>query len=236
VNKLLDRHFSKPLVRSAKSTTNNFFKEDSISPRVKLHYKNVSQAQLAMGFVGAAGTDPNYWPQVILQIVLGGGMSSRLFVKVRERLGLAYVIRSSIRGHQDNSLFSIEAGLKKDKIDLAYKTIIAELKSLTKEKICQAELAKAKDYLQGKMALAFEESSEYIFWLLEQYINDGEVKTFAAVKEKINKVTAAEVRLAAQSLFKPEKLNLAIIGPYKDSLYFNKLINRYKYGRHKIYS
>ena len=197
-------------------------------PRVRLQYKPTAQAQLAMGFTGLGRQDKDYMTQLLLATILGGNMSSRLFINIRERHGLAYSIIAGIDEHADSGLFYIQAGLKKDKLALAYKLMVKELSKLKSSPVPVKELNKAKDYVKGKMVLGLEDSFNYVYWLSRQLVDFDKARTIKQVQADIDKVTAKQIQDLAKQLFTQEKINLAIIGPYKDSLYFNKLIKQQK--------
>lgn len=226
VRKLLNKYFDKKFGKNLDVNKIVPFQSKQSKPRVKLQFKKTNQAQLALGFNGVGRKDPGYITQIVLAVILGGNMSSRLFIKVRERHGLAYSIMAGIDEHKDTGLFYINAGLKRDKIGLAYKLIVNELKTIKRVTVPRQELTKVKDFLKGKLILSLEDSSNYINWLLKQEIDFGKINTINHLKKQIDQVTAKQVQALAQELFNQDKLNLAIIGPYKNSSYFNKLISK----------
>lgn len=227
LNKLLKKYFSKKFGKKREQNIIPYISKQ-LEPRVKLQYKETAQVQLAMGFAGYGRQSKEYIAQLLLSTILGGNMSSRLFINIRERYGLAYSIRAGIDEHADSGLFYIEAGLKKDKVDFAYKLILKELSKLKKEPVSIKELNKAKDYVKGKMVLGLEDSFNYVYWLFRQLVDFKKARTIEQIHIDIDKITVEEIQALAKQIFKQEKLNLAIIGPYKDSLYFNKLIKQQK--------
>ncbi len=227
LNKLLTKHFSKKFGNKEKIDINPYNSKQN-EPRIKVQNKTTAQVQLAMGFPAFGRLNKNYIAQTLLSTILGGNMSSRLFINIRERYGLAYSIKAGIDEHVDTGLFTIQAGLKKDKVDLAYKLIIKELHKLIKEEVSEKELNKAKEYLKGKMILGLEDSFNYVYWLSRQLVDFEKARTIEQIQKDVDKVTVKQIQELAKELFKQEKLNLAIIGPYKDSLYFNKLIKQQK--------
>jgi len=224
---LLDRYFKKRFGKPAKHDRLDFVDQQKAA-RIKVHYQKTDQVQMSLGFTAIGRSSGDYLVQVILATILGGNMSSRLFINVRERQGLAYSIRAGIDEHQDISCFYINGGLAKQNVTLAYRLIIRELNKIKKEPVSNEELKKAKDFLVGKLALNIEESFDYISWLIKQYIDVGIIKDLATVKKEINQVTTSQVQQLAKDIFQQDKLNLAIIGPYKDLIYFNKMINQIK--------
>src|SRR3989344_7440491 len=148
--------------------------------------------------------------------ILGGGMSSRLFVEVREKRGLAYYVSASSDSYQDAGDFSAFAGLEKTKLHSALEVILEEFKKFKKEKVSDKELQKAKDYLKGKMAISFESSDDLASYYATQELLKHEIFTPEEKFEKINAVTVEDIWEAANDIFKDEKLNLAIIGPVEE--------------------
>ena len=136
-------------------------------PKLTVRYKETEQVQIALGFPSYAYDDPRVYNLQLLSVILGGNMSSRLFLEVREKNGLAYFIRSSVGMYEDIGTFVIQAGLDKNRIDDAIKLIIVELKKI-KEGISAEELQRAKDYLAGKLAIDLEDSSELSQWYGQQ--------------------------------------------------------------------
>jgi predicted Zn-dependent peptidase len=227
LNKLIDKYFGKKFGKKQEHKFDPFISKQA-EPRVKVQYKQTAQVQLAMGFPGVGRLDKKYMTQLLLSIILGGNMSSRLFISIRERHGLAYSVRTGIDDHADSGLFSIQAGLKKDKLALAYKLIVKELSKIKKIHVSEGELKKAKDFIKGKLVLGLEDSFDYVYWLVHQMVDFGEARGIKSIEKEIDKVTSKQIQELANEIFINDKLNLAIIGPYKDSLYFNKLIKQQK--------
>ena len=227
LNQLIKKYFSKKVGNKQEYLITPYISKQN-QPQLKLQYKKTAQAQLALGFPALGSQSKNYITQLILATILGGNMSSRLFINIRERHGLAYSVQASIDEHADASMFYIQAGLKKDKIGLAYQLIIKELKNIQSTLIGKDELKKAKEHIKGKMLINLENSFSYIFWLSQQLMDDEQIKTIKQFHSLVDKVTPEQIQALAKEIFAQDKLNLAIIGPYKDSLYFNKLIKQYK--------
>ncbi|MFW0862552.1 MAG: M16 family metallopeptidase [Candidatus Komeilibacteria bacterium] len=227
LNKLIVKYFGKRFGKKQDHIINPY-KDKQKEARIKVQYQQTAQTQLAMGFAGLGREDKDYISQLLLSTILGGNMSSRLFINVRERYGLAYSIRAGIDEHVDTGLFYIQAGLKKDKVALAYKLIVKELNKLKKLPVLDEELNKAKEYVKGKMILGLEDSFSYVYWLSRQLVDFNKARTIEQIQKDIDKVTAKEIQELAKKIFTQDKLNLAVIGPYKDSIYFNKLIKQQK--------
>ncbi|MEK7526164.1 MAG: pitrilysin family protein [Patescibacteria group bacterium] len=198
------------------------------APAVKLKTKaNSEQGHFILGFRGFPRGHKDKYAEAVLSSILGGGMSSRMFTEIREKRGLAYAVSADSEHYEDTGYFGIYAGVVVSKIDEAIKAILDELYSLAAQKseISDSELTKAKEYLKGHMALALENTKAVNSFFGMKELLQAKIETPEEVFAGINKVTKEDVYKVASILFKPEKLNLAIIGPYKDEGKFVKLLN-----------
>jgi predicted Zn-dependent peptidase len=196
------------------------------SSRINLQFKETEQAHLAIGFKGLKYNDKRLAAQSVLSAILGGGMSSRLFMEVRERRGLGYYVRASGSSYQDTGVFNIGAGVQVVKIEEALKVIFQELEKIKNTPVEAEEIKKAKDYIKGKTTLALEDNQVRLDWFLERAAFYKDIKTPQQALEKIEKVTAKDIQNLAKDLFKKEQMTLAVIGPYKDNKKFEELINK----------
>lgn len=194
--------------------------------RVKTQFKQTEQAHLALGFKGFAYGDKRNAAQSVLAAVLGGGMSSRLFIEVRERRGLGYYVRSSPSNYQDTGSFAIGSGVQVNKIEEALLVIKAELLKIKGASIGEEELQKGKEYIKGKSTLALEDNQVRLDWFLERSAFYPRVDTPTEAFKKIDAVTAADVQKVAQELFQNKNLTLAVIGPYKTDKAFKRLLSK----------
>ena len=149
-----------------------------------------------------------------MSVILGGGMSSRLFTEVREKRGLAYYIGTSSDSYLDAGDFSTFAGVENTKIQAAVEVILSEYKKIRDERVSTKELQKAKDYVKGKMAISFESSDDLASFYAGQELLEGRIVSPEEKFEKLNRVTIEDVYETASDIFKPERLNLALIGPF----------------------
>lgn len=193
-------------------------------PRFVLEYKDTEQAHLAFGFKGFDFNDKRNPAATILGAILGGGMSSRLFYEIRERRGLAYYVRSSSSNYQDTGIFHIGAGVQVDKIQEAIKVILAELDKIKTLSISNKELIKAKAYIKGRTTLALEDNQARLDWFIEQEAFHKRLKQPDEFFKDIDKVKVNDVRQVAGQLFRANKMNLAVIGPYRNDKLFKKLL------------
>lgn len=193
-------------------------------PRLKLQFKETEQAHLALGFKGLSFGDKRAAAESVLSAILGGGMSSRLFMEVREKRGLAYYVRAGGSAYQDTGVFNIGAGVQTDKIGEALAVVAAELEKIKKYSVGEKELNKAREFLKGKTTLSLEDNQVRLDWFLEKAAFYKRIKTPDEVFKEIDKVTAADVQKIARDLFKKEKLSLAVIGPYKSEKMFKTFL------------
>lgn len=191
-----------------------------------IHVKNkkTEQAHVMLGFPGLKETDEDHYALKLLSIILGGNMSSRMFLSVRERQGLAYYISCSTDDYTDTGTIATNAGVSLDGIDKAITAILGEYKKITEENVPAEELKKAKEYLKGKVILRLEDSEEYAHLLAKYDVLYGKPKTPEEIFSAVDKVTADDVRRVAEQTFKEDKMYLAVIGPYEDQERFAKLL------------
>lgn len=191
------------------------------APRGVVKYKETEQVQLALGFPAFSQYDKRVYALQLLSIILGGNMSSRLFINVREKNGLCYFIRSWPNLYEDAGALVIQAGLDKARIDFAIKAIKEELLKI-KDEVFEEELKRAKEFVAGKLALDLEDSMS-----IAQYYGNLELmgKPLIAPEEKLKKIMAvklSEVKAVAKTIIDLKKVNLALIGPFKDKEQFLK--------------
>lgn len=198
--------------------------EEQKKPALKVIYKKTDQAHLVVGFRGLAMGDPDRYNAAVLGTILGGGMSSRLFVNVREKRGLAYYVRADHESYLDTGTLSASAGVDLKRIDDALKIILVEFAKIAKEKVTAAELTKAKEYIKGKIVLGWEDSRTVAFSYGGDELLEGRVRTLDDYLKAIDGVKAEDVLRVAQFMVANSKLNLSVIGPFKDSERFRKIL------------
>jgi predicted Zn-dependent peptidase len=192
-------------------------------PRVKVQYKDTKQVQLALGFPSFSNKTDDKYALNLMTIILGGNMSSRLFISVRERRGLCYFIRCFPNYYQDTGNVVIQAGLDKSRIDEAIKVIMQELDRIKKKGVTLKELNDAKAYIRGKTILSLENTSSLAEYYSKQELLSGELLSPEQKFKKIQKVTRADIQNISKTVFNMKKINLALIGPFKSKDRFEKL-------------
>ncbi|HEB01586.1 MAG TPA: insulinase family protein, partial [Candidatus Portnoybacteria bacterium] len=186
--------------------------------------KKTDQCNLCLGVRGYHLFHPDRYALGLLGVILGGGMSSRLFISIREKQGLAYYVHTEAENYTDTGYLVTQAGVDNKKVDRVIKSILAEYRKVKDKKISSSELKKAKEYIKGRTLLNLEESQEMASWLAGQEILTGKILTLKEKFAKIEAVTLGDLQRVAQDIFVPEKLNLAIIGPFKDKRKFDRIL------------
>ena len=194
-------------------------KEKQTKPMLKIEFKKIDQVSLALGLRTVPVNHPDALKLKVLALILGGSMSSRLFIKLRERNGLAYFIRTATASYSDTGYLNTQAGVPINKTKEAIKIILAEYQSIAKEKISERELKKAKDLLVGKMILRLENSEEIAFWYARQIMLRKKIMSPIETIREIKKITALDLQKTAAKYFINSNLNLALIGKVKASDY-----------------
>ena len=192
------------------------------APRLSIENKKTEQAHMMVGFPAYPyGHKKNHILRLLASI-LGGGMSSRLFIQIRERRGLAYYVSASYNNYLDAGNFLIQAGLKIASAPQALETIVAELRKIRDAGATAKELKKSKEYIKGKVALALEDSHAQLDWHLNQEAFVGRIKSVKELFAEIDKVTLADIKSVAKEIIRNDKLNMALIGPFEDRKIFEK--------------
>jgi len=193
-------------------------------PGVVLRQKATEQVHLTLGMPTFGYQDKRNDALALLAIILGGTMSSRLFIEIRERRGLCYYIRASVNPYEQVGHLAIQAGIDKQRIDQAIPAITSELAKVVKHGVTAEELHRAKEYVKGKFVLSLEDSENVAGWLGKQALFQRKVKTDAERIRDIEKVSRKAVDQVARQVLRPGAFRLAIVGPYTDQQRFTKLL------------
>ncbi len=199
-------------------------KESQKKPDIAVVHKATDQTHLVIALRTFHVKDPRIPTMKILSAILGKGMSSRLFSKMRNELGICYYINASHSPSTDHGDLSISAGVDNKRVDLAIKHILIELNRMKDELVSDVEMKKAKDYIAGTMMLDLETSDSQAEYVGYQEILKGEIKLPEQAIAEMASITAEQVRELAREIFVDEKLNMAIIGPYEDAKRFVPLL------------
>ena len=175
--------------------------------------KKLEQVHLCLGTKGLSQVHPSRFTSYLLNAILGGGMSSRLFQEIREKRGLAYTVYSYQSSYRDTGLFTIYMGVGEDSAEQAISLVIQELKRLREEPVPDAELQAAKEQLKGNLLLASENTDNRMTRLAKSEICFNKFVTIQEVLKNIDKTTSEEVGNLAREIFNSEYLSLAVLGP-----------------------
>jgi predicted Zn-dependent peptidase len=186
------------------------------NPCVALECKETEQTHLCLALPGVSLTDPRRFTLDLLNVILGEGMSSRLFLEVRDKLGLVYNINSYLDHFQDSGALTIYAGVDPKNMEKGVRAVLHQL-ALLKEPVDQEELTKAKELSKGRLLLRMEDSRSVAGWMGGQEVLSGYVMSVEEVVAKIEAITAADMAQIAREMLVSEKLRLSVVGPVKDN-------------------
>jgi predicted Zn-dependent peptidase len=192
-------------------------KTSQVKPKIKTVFKNIDQANLSLAVRTFPLNHAEEFNVKLLSIILGGAMSSRLFINLRERNGLAYYVKTDAEFYSDSGYLTTQAGVPTGKTRQALEIIMKEYQRLTTELIPLKELNRAKDLLQGRLLLQMEATDNLANWYARQAILRHEIMTPAAFMKKIKAITPVSLQKTAKKIFVNSGLNLAAIGKFKDA-------------------
>ncbi|MBI4122395.1 MAG: insulinase family protein [Parcubacteria group bacterium] len=222
VRTLVARHFGS-LPRGSRSESRRTAPRKGI--KLAAFKKETKQAHLILGFPGINYTASERYAVRLLATILGGNMSSRLFIQVRERLGLCYFIRAGLDSYEDTGAFSIQAGLDLRKVGTALSAVSRELRDVKQRGVSAEELEKSKEYAKGKLALAMEDSLEVASFYGRQVLFERRVSAIADVVKKIDRVRLADVTAAAQKILRREHARVVTLAPFSNINRFAKKLD-----------
>jgi predicted Zn-dependent peptidase len=181
--------------------------------RVVVEKREIAQCNMGIALHAIPRLDPDRYPLMVLNTVLGRGMSSRLFKEVRERRGLAYSVGSGVARYTDAGTMSVSAGVTLQNLDEATRVIRAELFRLRDEPVGEDEMVKARDFAIGNFRLGLESTMALAQRAGDALLMTGEIEPIDDVVESVRAVTAADVQRVARRLFRPGGFSMAVVGP-----------------------
>jgi predicted Zn-dependent peptidase len=193
------------------------------SPKVALKPKKTEQAHLCVGLPGLAADHPDRYALDLLNTVLGEGMSSRLFLEIRERLALAYDVHSYVAHFRDAGALVVSAGVDPKRVDPTIVAVLRELERM-REGLPEVEVRKAKELIKGRLQLRMEDTRAVTSWLGTQELLRNQILTVDGVIDIIEGVRIEDVNRVADELLRPECMSLAVVGPYRGETRFQKLM------------
>jgi predicted Zn-dependent peptidase len=198
--------------------------EDQKAPALRIKFKKTDQTHLVVGVRAYHENHKDRYALVLLGVILGGSMSSRLFIEVREKRGLAYYVRTGVESYEDTGYFVAKSGVEHENLELALATILKEFQKISQEEVSEKELQKAKDLIKGKTVMGMEASDEVAAFFLDQEMARKKMLTLQEKFALIDKISSRDILRVAKDIFKNEKLNLAVIGPHKNGAKLKKIL------------
>lgn len=200
-------------IKTGKAKSKIKVRDKQIKPESLIFYKDTDQTHLCLGVRGYSLFHPDEYVLSVLGVLLGGMMSSRLWIAVREREGLAYYVHTDIENQTDTGYLVTQAGVEHCKAEKAIRLILKEYQRIRDEKISQQELQKVQDCIKGRMMLELESSDSMASFICGQEILKKEILTPEQIFAKIDKVSTEDIQRVANDIFQNKKLNLAVICP-----------------------
>ncbi|MBU0728080.1 insulinase family protein [Patescibacteria group bacterium] len=200
------------------------YKRMQVDKKVISQHKKTEQGHVIIGVEGVPALSDDTYVEKVLSVILGGNMSSRMFMNVREAKGLCYYIRTNTDDYTDTGSISTSAGVDLKRVDDAISAIVLEYKKIMESPVGADELNKAKEFMKGKIILRLEDSEEYAHLMGKQALLYPEIESVDQILAKIDAVTADDIQRLSKQLFAEENLRLAMIGPFKDDGHFAKLL------------
>lgn len=193
-------------------------------PGIFVQRKKTDQTHFILGVRAYHAEHPKRYALGLLATILGGGMSSRLFLEVRERRGLAYSVHASVDASHDAGYLAAQCGVQHDNLEKTIGVIMDELRKVRDELVPDDELAKAKEYVKGKMAMALEGSDEVAEYLVAQEVLRDKIVSPEEKRRRVDAVTPEQIREVAREIFRDDRLNLAVIAPRPHAARIAKLL------------
>lgn len=189
-----------------------------------VEHKKTDQAHISLGVRAYAMCHKNEYALKVMSVLLGGSLSSRITISLRERRGLAYYVRTGNEFYTDTGYMTTQAGVPVDKVGESIEIIIEEYKKLKTELVGKEELQRVKDLINGRVAIQLESSDSNANWYAKQLLLQNKIVTPDEYLKRINKVTAKDLMRVANDIFVNNKLNFAVIGPYENKKEFDGLL------------
>jgi len=222
VMELIGKYF--PMPQGKRAFDFEPYQETPSEKKVIMQHKKTEQGHMIIGFPGLPARHDDEYVEKVLSVILGGNMSSRMFMNVREQKGLCYYVRTSTDDYSDVGAITTSAGVDLTRVDLAIEAILHEYKLIAEEVVSEAELTKGKEFMKGKIILRLEDSEEYAHMMGKQALLYPDVRSVDDILKRIDAVTIPDIKRVAQSLFVEEKMKMALIGPFEDEAHFTNLL------------
>lgn len=185
-------------------------------PQTRFFYKKIEQMHLALGVLAYDIHHKDKYALHLLNIILGGNMSSRLFDVIREKKGLAYSISSGVKNLSDTGVFIVKAGVLNTKIVESVDLILKELNKIKRFGVTADEFGRAKDYYLGQVLLGLEDTLDHMLWLADHLMSFNCIMTLKDLVTKVKRVTRHDIMRVANDIFRKERFKLAMVGPLEN--------------------
>jgi len=193
-------------------------------PRLRIESRKTEQVHLCLALRGLSHMHPDRFVLDLLNVVLGEGMSSRLFLELREKKGLAYDVHSHVSYFRDSGSLAVYAGVDPKKVELTLEAVLKELVRLRDDRIPEAEVVKAKEMGKGRLLLRMEDTRSVAGWIGGQELLTGRILTVDEVVSIVDAITDSEMQRVARELFLTSKLNMALVGPVRNKGRLERLL------------
>jgi predicted Zn-dependent peptidase len=180
---------------------------------VRLHQRPLEQVQVCLAAPGLAVTDPRRFTFSLLNTLLGGNMSSRLFQEIREKRGLAYSVYSFVSSHVDTGMFGVYAGVNAQDVSETIRLTLQGMAQMGRSPVSPEELHDAKEYTKGNLLLAAESVDNQMVRLAQNEIHYNQYIPLESVISAVEAITAEEILALAQTLFRRDQASLTLLGP-----------------------
>lgn len=203
-------------MKTAETPQRVMVKENQSKPGLFIQNKKTDQTHMILGVRAFDMFHKDRFALSILSTILGGGMSSRLFMEVREKRGLAYSVHTFTESFHDAGYLATQCGVEHENLIKALEIIVSEYKKIANRLVGEKELKKAKESILGRLEMGLETSNEVASFLAEQEVLRGEVVSLETIMKNISSVNALDIKRVAKEIFRSERINLAVIGPHTD--------------------
>ena len=195
------------------------------TPRLAVQYKATEQAHIEIAVHAVSSQDPDRFTLDLISVILGEGMSSRLFLELREKRAICYDVHSYASHYLDTGSFAVYAAVDPKKTVEAAKALIEELSRVRAEGVTEEELYKAKELSKGRLLLRMEDTRSVSGWLGGQEMLNGEIKTPDEVVALVEAVTIDDMRRVAKKILDEKQMTMALVGPFRSEKKFAALLN-----------
>lgn len=200
------------------------FSESQEAPALHIEYKETDQTHIGLGFRGYDANHPKRYAAEVLGSLLGGSWSARMWDRIREKLGLAYTVFTGHESYSNRGYLITYAGVDHGNVEKTIRAALEEYKKVCDTPVPESELKRVKDYIRGTTLIGLEQSNAVASFVGGEEMVTGKPLTIEEVFAKIEGVSAEEVCAVARDIIRPERLNLAMIGPFTDKAQFEQLL------------